>query len=52
MKMLTHSWDLLFEGYQVWAFKTNIAEDFVSGQPNSDINCILMINRTLLKMYM
>ncbi len=29
------SWDLKFEGYEVWAFKTNIAEDFVSGQPNS-----------------
>ncbi len=29
------SWDLFFEGYQVWAFQQNIAEDFVSGQPNS-----------------
>jgi len=29
------SWDIKFEGYQVWAFKTNISEDFVSGQPNS-----------------
>ncbi len=29
------SWNLRFEGYQVWAFKTNISEDFVSGQPNS-----------------
>jgi hypothetical protein len=31
------SWDLFFEGYQVLAFKTNIPEDFVSGQPNSII---------------
>ncbi len=30
-----NSWDLFFEGYQVWAFQQNIAEDFVSGQPNS-----------------
>ncbi len=29
------SWDLKFEGYQVWAFKTNIPEDVVSGEPNS-----------------
>jgi hypothetical protein len=29
------SWDLFFEGYQVWAFRTNIAEDFVAGQQNS-----------------
>ena len=29
------SWDLKYEGYQVWAFKTNIPEDFVDGQPNS-----------------
>jgi hypothetical protein len=31
------SWDLFFEGYQVWAFKSNIAEDFVAGQPNSTV---------------
>lgn len=31
----TPTWDLKFEGYQVWAFKTNIAEDEVSGQDNS-----------------
>ncbi len=31
----TPTWDLHFEGYQVWAFKTNIAEDVVDGQPNS-----------------
>ncbi len=29
------SWDLKFEGYQVFAFKQNITEDFVDGQPNS-----------------
>jgi hypothetical protein len=29
------AWDMRFEGYQVWAFKTNIAEDIVSGQVNS-----------------
>ena len=29
------SWDLKFEGYQIWAFATNINEDFVAGQPNS-----------------
>ncbi len=29
------SWNLLFQGYEVWAFRTNISEDFVSGQPNS-----------------
>lgn len=29
------AWNLKFEGYQVWAFKTNIAEDIVSGQQNS-----------------
>jgi hypothetical protein len=31
----TPTWDLRFEGYQVWAFKTNIPEDFVSGEVNS-----------------
>ncbi|HEY6625711.1 MAG TPA: hypothetical protein VIZ21_02035, partial [Ignavibacteriaceae bacterium] len=34
-KSTTPTWDLGFEGYQVWAFKTNIAEDIVSGQQNS-----------------
>ena len=29
--------DLKFEGYQVWAFKTNIAEDIVSGEENSTL---------------
>jgi hypothetical protein len=29
------SWDMRFEGYQVWAFKTNVAEDLVAGQQNS-----------------
>ena len=31
----TPTWDLKFEGYQVWAFKTNIPEDIVSGEENS-----------------
>ncbi|MBK9098342.1 MAG: hypothetical protein IPM14_09565 [bacterium] len=31
----TPTWDLKFEGYQIWAFKTNVAEDEVSGQDNS-----------------
>jgi hypothetical protein len=31
----TPTWDLRFEGYQVYAFKTNIAADFVSGEENS-----------------
>jgi hypothetical protein len=31
----TPTWDLKFEGYQVWAFKTNVAEDEVSGEDNS-----------------
>ncbi len=34
-KSITPTWDLGFEGYQVWAFKTNIAEDIVSGEENS-----------------
>jgi hypothetical protein len=34
-KSVTPTWDLGFEGYQVWAFRTNIAEDVVSGQQNS-----------------
>ena len=33
----TPTWDLKFEGYQVWAFKTNIAEDIVSGEENSTL---------------
>jgi len=36
-KNQNESWDLLFEGYQVWAFKTNISADVVSGEPNSTI---------------
>ncbi len=31
----TPTWDMRFEGYQVWAFKTNIAEDIVAGDDNS-----------------
>lgn len=31
----TPTWDLSFEGYQVFAFKTNIPEDIVAGQENS-----------------
>lgn len=34
-KSKTPTWDLGFEGYQVWAFRTNIPEDIVSGQENS-----------------
>ena len=34
-KSTTPTWDLGFEGYQVWAFRTNIPEDIVSGQENS-----------------
>ncbi|MEJ2104643.1 MAG: hypothetical protein P8X47_08720 [Ignavibacteriaceae bacterium] len=32
---VTPTWNMQFEGYQVWAFKTNIAEDIVSGEVNS-----------------
>lgn len=31
----TPTWDLRFEGYQVYAFKTNIPEDIISGEENS-----------------
>jgi hypothetical protein len=34
-KSTTPTWDLGFEGYQVYAFRTNVPEDIVSGQPNS-----------------
>lgn len=34
-KSITPTWELGFEGYEVWAFKTNIPEDFVSGEENS-----------------
>ncbi|MCW8803886.1 MAG: hypothetical protein OQK57_05760, partial [Ignavibacteriaceae bacterium] len=34
-KSTTPTWDLGFEGYQIWAFRTNIPEDIVSGQENS-----------------
>ncbi len=34
-KSTTPTWDLGFEGYEVWAFKTNIPEDIVSGEANS-----------------
>ena len=34
-KSTTPTWDLGFEGYQVWAFRTNIAEDIVAGDVNS-----------------
>ena len=33
----TPTWDLRFEGYLVWAFKTNIAEDIVQGEENSTL---------------
>ena len=32
---VTPTWNMQFEGYQVWAFKTNIAEDIVAGENNS-----------------
>ena len=31
----TPTWDLRFEGYQVWAYRTNIPEDIVAGEENS-----------------
>jgi hypothetical protein len=31
----TPTWDLRFEGYQVYAFKTNVPEDIISGEENS-----------------
>ena len=31
----TPTWDMMFEGYKVWAFRTNIAEDEVNSQQNS-----------------
>jgi len=34
-KSSTPTWDLGFEGYQVWAFRTNIPEDIVAGEENS-----------------
>lgn len=32
---VTPTWNMQFEGYQVWAFKTDIAEDIVAGEENS-----------------
>ncbi|NNJ53500.1 MAG: hypothetical protein HKP17_10050, partial [Ignavibacteriaceae bacterium] len=34
-KSSTPTWDLGFEGYEVWAFRTEITEDIVSGEENS-----------------
>jgi hypothetical protein len=32
---LTPTWDLRFEGYEVWAFRSNVNEDVINGQQNS-----------------
>ncbi len=40
-KSVTPTWDLGFEGYQVWAFKTNIPEDIVSGEIKLSTTCNL-----------
>jgi hypothetical protein len=45
------SWDLKFEGYQVWAFQTNVAEDFVSGQPNSVLLASYDLNDFITNIY-
>lgn len=33
----TPTWDLKFQGYQVWAFRTNINQDVIAGQQNSKL---------------
>ncbi|MFC2103591.1 hypothetical protein ACFLSS_04095, partial [Bacteroidota bacterium] len=32
---LSPTWDMMFEGYQVWAFRTNINEDVVNNEQNA-----------------
>lgn len=47
----TPTWDLKFEGYQVWAFKTNVAEDVVSGQVNSVLIASYDLNNFIQSVY-
>jgi hypothetical protein len=47
----TPTWDLRFEGYHVWAFKTNIAEDVVSGQVNSALIASYDLNNFIQNVY-
>ena len=50
-KSITPTWDLGFEGYQIWAFKTNIPEDIVSGQPNSVLLAKYDLNNFIKNIY-
>ena len=47
----TPTWDLRFEGYQVWAFKTSIPEDVVSGQVNSALIASYDLNNFIQNVY-
>jgi len=47
----TPTWDLKFEGYQVFAFKTNIPEDVVSGQGNSALVARYDLNNFIQNVY-
>ncbi|NWG29121.1 MAG: hypothetical protein HXY48_11385 [Ignavibacteriaceae bacterium] len=47
----TPTWDLKFEGYRVWAFKTNVAEDFVQGQENSVLIATYDLNNYIHNVY-
>lgn len=47
----TPTWDLRFEGYRVWAFKTNIPEDIVAGQENSELIAIYDLNNFIKNIY-
>lgn len=47
----TPTWDLKFEGYQVWAFRTNVAEDLVSGQNNSTLLARYDLNNFIQNVY-
>jgi hypothetical protein len=47
----TPTWDLRFEGYQVWAFRTNIPEDVVSGEDNSVLLTKYDLNNFIQNIY-
>jgi hypothetical protein len=47
----TPTWDLKFEGFQVFAFKTNIPVDVVSGQENSTLVARYDLNNFIKNVY-
>ena len=47
----TPTWDLRFEGYQVWAFKSNLNQDEIDGQENARLIASYDLNNFIADIY-